>query len=102
LFAAEQEFRIFRIPSIYLLELINGQILFRLILWLLSKWWVRGVLLSTSCRVAPTDHRSLYVWGLTLSEVWVYSPPVVELQPFTQEVHMGSYSHKGIWINDRH
>jgi len=54
------------------LKLINDQALF--------KYWLKvshkcddfvGFYFPTSCRVAPTDHTGLYVWGLTLSEVMI-------------------------------
>jgi len=62
--------KILRIPSIRLLESINNQTLFNDIKSFLQKWWIRGVLLCISCQIAPTDHTTLYVWGVTLSEVW--------------------------------
>lgn len=68
--------RILWISYIHLLEIINGQALFKYWLYVfqLIKWWVRGVLLISNCRVVPTNLTGLYVWGLTLSKVMGFIP----------------------------
>jgi len=40
----------------------------------ISLW---GVLLPTSCQVAPIDHTCTYVCGYTLLEFWVHRHPAV-------------------------